>query len=378
MSESEKLRREEYRQNRKKIIWILLTVVLAISMLTVAFSYAFFALNADTYVYFQEEGSVLYHAYLNENEYYEEERLNGEHAYVSSLIHHMDAAFNYRVQMDADDVTYRYQYRVDAQLVVQDTRSGAPIYNPVETILGPTSSTFRGKVLTIDPTVEIDYIDYNNKAIGFIEKYKLADVTAHLNVTMYVDIVGMSESFAKDSQGQYFVQVKIPLNQLIVKPQSTSTIPEGAQTVLANPHAHKNVLKILAMIFGALDVVAIAAVSVYAIRTRDEHIDYERKVQRLVASYKSFIQKINTPFDATGYQLLMVDTFREMLEIRDTLQLPILMFENEDKTRSVFVIPTSAQLLYTFEIKVDNYDELYADASQDVDPSSAEYFSANV
>ena len=117
MSESEKLRREEYRQNRKKIIWILLSVVLAISMLTVAFSYAFFALNADTYVYFQEEGSVLYHAYLNENEYYEEERLNGEHAYVSSLIHHMDAAFNYRVQMDADDVTYRYQYRVDAQLV---------------------------------------------------------------------------------------------------------------------------------------------------------------------------------------------------------------------------------------------------------------------
>ncbi len=359
MSESEKRERAEYQKQRKQIIRVILAIILGLSILAVTFTCIFVALDADTYVYFQETGSVVYHAYLNDNEYYEEERLNGGHAYVSSLIQKMDAAFTYRVNMDADDVTYRYQYRVDARLVVLDRNSGAPIYNPVETILGPTVSTFRGKTLTIDPIVSIDYVHYNEKAKAFIENYHLKDVSAQLTVTMYVDIVGMSEKFAQDNAGQYYVQVMIPLNQEIIKPQSTSTIPQGQQTVLANPHTNKAAFRALAEYFGILDLIALAALAYYVYTTRDEHIDYEIKVQRVVNSYKSFIQKINTAFDSTGYQVLTVDTFREMLEIRDTLQLPILMFENEDKTRSEFLIPTNSGLLYLFEIKVDNYDELY-------------------
>lgn len=359
MSESEKLKRAEYQKNRKQTIHIILAIILGLSILTVTFSCIFIALDADTYVYFQENGSVIYHAYLNDNEYYEEERLNGGHAYVSSLIQKMDAAFTYRVKMDADDVTYRYQYRVDARLIILDRNSGAPIYNPVETILGPTVSTFRGKTLTIDPIVSIDYVHYNDKAKAFIENYHLKDVSAQLNVTMYVDIVGMSEKFAKDNEGQYYVQVMIPLNQEIIKPETASTIPQGQQTVLANLHTNKTVFKAFATYFGVLDAISLAVLAYYILITRDEHIDYERKVQKLLNSYKPFIQKIHTAFDSTGYQVLTVDSFSEMLEIRDTLQMPILMFENEDKTRSVFMIPTNTNLLYVFDIKVDHYDELY-------------------
>ena len=360
MSESEKAKRAEFQKKRKKVIYIIAAVVLVLSMLTAVFSLIFVEKNKDTFVYYHEDGSALYHAYLNDNEYYEEDRLNGSHAYVSSLIHHMDASFTYRLQMDADDVTYKYQYRVDARLVINDKATNAAIYNPVETILGPTSDTYSGKSFMINPTVEIDYVHYNDKAKAFIEKYKLTNVSAHLDVTMYVDVVGMSESFAEDGGGQYTVQVRIPLNQNTLKPQVTSTIPVGQQKVLANPIGNFVVFKILAIVFGVLDGAAIAALVIYILKTRDAHIDYTRKVQKLVNNYKSFIQKINNEFDTTGYQILSVDTFNEMLEIRDTLQLPILMHENADKTRTVFMIPTNTSLLYTFDIKVENYDELYA------------------
>ena len=170
----------------------------------------------------------------------------------------------------------------------------------------------------------------------------------------------MSEVFASDSEGQYTVQVRIPLVQNVLKPQVTSTIPSGPQKVLANPSEGNSIFKILAIVFGILSGAAIAAVIFYTVKTRDDHIDYARKVQRIVVGYKSFIQKINNPFDTTGYQILSIDTFNEMLEIRDTLQLPILMHENEDKTRTVFMIPVDGRLLYTFVIKVDNYEELYA------------------
>ena len=56
-----------------------------------------------------------------------------------------------------------------------------------------------------------------------------------------------------------------------------------------------------------------------------------------------------------------------MLNIRDTLQAPILMFENLDQTVTEFVIPTTSEILYTFEIKVDNYDEIYGIREDDED-----------
>ena len=365
MSESEKAKRAEFKKKRLKIIYIISAAVLALSILTAVFSSIFVIKNEDTYVYYSEDGSAVYHAYLNENEYYTEERLNGSHAYVSSLIHHMDASFKYVLRMDADDVTYKYQYRVDAQLVITDKSSNAAIYNPVETVLGPTSDTYSGKVFLINPTVEIDYVKYNEKAQAFIEQYKLTNVSAHLDVIMYVDVVGMSEVFAEDSGGQYTVQVRVPLNQNTLKPQVTSTIPEGQQKVLAKPVGHANVFKVLAIVFGVLDGLAIAGLIVFVLMTRDEHIDYARKVQTIVTSYKSYIQKINNEFDSTGYQALSIGSFDEMLEIHDTLQLPILMHENADKTRTVFLIPTNTKLLYTFEIKVENYDELYSESAKE-------------
>jgi hypothetical protein len=359
MSEFEKLKRDEYQKPRKTIIYYLTALALVLSLVTATFSIVFASLDANTYVDYQQEGSALYHAYLNENEYYEEERLNGSHAYISSLIHHMDVDFRYQSKMAATDVTYQYQYRVDVQLVIADVKTGSAIYNPPETILGPTTKIYMGQNLLLTPSVDIDYVAYNQKAKDFIEKYNLTSITSYLNVTMYVDVVGMSELFANDNEGQYSVQVKIPLAQNVLKPQISSSIPTGPQKILSNPNEGRNVFMVIALIFGVLDAGALGALAIYSLKTRDTHIDYGRKVQKIVNNYKSFIQKINNPFNTEGYQVLEVNTFNEMLEIRDTIQMPILMYENEDKTCTTFMIPFNSQLLYSFEIKVDNYDYLY-------------------
>ena len=361
MSEFEKSQRAAYQRYRKKLIFIETAVVVALLILTVIMSSVFVVLDKDTYVSFEEKGSVLYHAYLANNEYYEEAYLNGNHAYVSELIDKMDAQFSYRLEMDTEDVTYRYQYRVDAQLIIADKESGAAIYNPVETVLGSTEQTFTGKVLCIDPKVDIDYKYYNERAQKFISTYNLRNVTAELQVTMFVDVVGVSESFAQDSTGQYSIMVQIPLNQTTLKPVTSSTIPTGPQQVLAHANTHKTVFKVLAIILGILDGLCLIGTVAFVILTRDEHIDYARKVQKLLNNYKSYIQKIRNPLDESEYQVLLVDTFNEMLEIRDTLQNPILMYENEDMTCTRFMIPTYAKILYIFEIKVENYDQLYAE-----------------
>jgi hypothetical protein len=51
--------------------------------------------------------------------------------------------------------------------------------------------------------------------------------------------------------------------------------------------------------------------------------------------------------------------FTDLLEIRDTIQSPILMSENEDQTCTTFMIPTNTKILYVFEVKVEDYDDIY-------------------
>jgi hypothetical protein len=50
-----------------------------------------------------------------------------------------------------------------------------------------------------------------------------------------------------------------------------------------------------------------------------------------------------------------------MLAIRDTIQSPVLMIENTDKTICQFFIPTNTKILYLYEVKIDNYDKLCVD-----------------
>ena len=74
-------------------------------------------------------------------------------------------------------------------------------------------------------------------------------------------------------------------------------------------------------------------------------------------------------FDLSRYQVLSVRSFNELLGIRDTLQAPIIMTENKDKTMTRFLVLTDGKLVYVHEIKVDNYDAIYSRNQDDATES---------
>ena len=78
----------------------------------------------------------------------------------------------------------------------------------------------------------------------------------------------------------------------------------------------------------------------------------KEKGERKQFAYILYIQKINNSFDLTDYQVLQVDDFTDMLEIRDTLSQPILMTENKEKTGVYFIIPSNTKILYAYSLKV--------------------------
>ncbi len=362
MSEVEKLERDTYQKKRRLHILIHAIVICVLTVALLVTSLTYIKMNKNTYVYYSERGDVLYRAYLADNEFYEQEYLNGQHAYVSELIDKLTGDFSYDLALDTNDVSFKYSYYIEAKVIVSDKDTGAHIYDPSFIILPEKTVETHGNCLEIREHVNIDYKEYESLAAKFVGAYRLENVEQMLSVKMHVDVLGTSESFAGDSAGQYSVELKIPLNAKTVKPTVSTSVATGEQKILANNTSAKDGFKIASIVLAVVDALAIAAIFVFIVITRDKHIDYARMVNKIVSSYRSYIQKILTPFNDEGYQVLVVDTFGEMLEIRDTIQMPILMYENEDRTCTRFMIPAPQNFLYVFEIKVEN---LYPEVEND-------------
>ena len=151
----------------------------------------------------------------------------------------------------------------------------------------------------------------------------------------------------------------------------TSTVPDADSKMLACARgAGSEVFKTTAIVLCVVDALLILLLIAFIYLTRTPDITYTARVKKIVSQYKSYIQKIKNLFETHGYQIILVDSFDEMLEIRDTIQAPILMYENEDKTCTKFLIPTDSKLLYLYEIAVEGYVEPETEPKQESAPTT--------
>jgi hypothetical protein len=195
--------------------------------------------------------------------------------------------------------------------------------------------------------------------------YDLKNATANLVVTLDVQVLSSCDQFEQNNENAYSTSINIPLNENTMAIHFTSSIPSGENKVLAYKSAvNQKLFMILGYVFLGMAVLQAAVLLGFMHLTKNEDVTYTAKVRKLVSSYSSYIQRMEGEFDDRGYQIIMIKTFNELLGIRDTIQSPILMTENRDKTLSRFLIPTNTKLLYVFEMKVDNYDEIYGLAAE--------------
>ena len=359
MSEAEKKKRAGYRHNRKKWISIQSIAIVVLTLAVLISSIVAVQLNRTYYVNYREDGHIDYKVFLKENDFYDEPYLDDSQSYVASLIDQIIADFNYEIAMDAQNVNYRYSYNIDARLEIIDNTSEVPIFNPSYTLKSSGNLTQNSNSkLKIDEIVVLDYDEYNDLANLFIETYGLDKVTSNIVVTMTVDVLSECSAFGDSAMDRYMSELRIPLTTKTVNVEMTSAVPTGGEKMIACARgAGSEVFKTTAIVFAVIDVLLALVLVAFIYLTRTEDSTYIARVKKITSHYKSYIQKINNMFDMTNFQVIMVDSFDEMLEIRDTIQAPILMHENADKTCTKFIIPTDSKLLYIYEIKVEGYVE---------------------
>ena len=366
MSEAEKRRRFYYKQTRNKWISIGAMILAGALLVTMIFTAIFFSLNKSTFISYTEKGDIEYMVFLKENDVFTNSFLEQDQMYVASMIDYVWMSYTYKLQM-AHEAKYSYTYSADAKIVIKDKTSGKTFYEgrlsnespmilPEQTV----NLDLPRNTLSFQQPLTIDYGAYNARAQELMEKLHLKSAVCTLEVEMKIHVNGSAENLAQDKENTYNFALSMPLNSDTVSFERTSGVPAGTSRLLTvNKGPARVVMLVFMIIFAVLTFLFAVAYLAFIILTRNTDINYTRKVNKVLSNYKSYIQKITSPFDREGYQLLVMDSFMDLLEIRDTIQSPILMSENEDQTCTTFMIPTNTKLLYIFEIKVEDYDELY-------------------
>ncbi len=379
-----RLKRRERRRTRYKR-WVLFnSIAIALIALTIVGLYvANDRINEATYIDYIESTDVNYSVKIPKNTPFYSQYLedfsqyadaNGDlwiptdYAYPSTAATIVRIGFDYHLEVCSPDVDYEYTYRIIAQPEVVDgaTKNKFPL---PKTVIEESSEPIKGNSssqLDFKKNIEIDYHHYDDIVKQFEKEFDIKDTTENLIITMEVEVVGSSEKFENNAENTCTIKVTMPLNESAfdVNYSTTSSHCGDCKILCKTADGVKGQLIDIAKVLCKVEVALIVILIVGWYISRNKDITYYTKIQRLVNSYRSFIQKVENGFDTTGYQIVIISSFREMLAIRDTIQSPILMSENTDKTRCQFFIPTNTRILYLFEVKVDNYDKLYADSPE--------------
>lgn len=338
---------------RKKAILVYIGMIILFLGFSFLFAYTYKSLNKTKYVTYTENSNVDYKVYLKDNSFYEKEYIEKGNQYISDLVDYITASFNYKIQLDKDDISYKYSYRIEANVDVRDKSTNKSLYNFKDTLISKVEKTSTHRNTEINENVNINYNKYNNLINDFISTYDIDNANSSLQINLIVDILNNCDDYETKAGNESVTSIIIPLtNKTLGMDITNSVLDNKGSSILCSQPPKANILFLLCSVISLIISIIVAArMFLYMESTKTAKTIYEKELKKILTNYRSYIQKVNGTFDISGFKSLKMDSFEDMLEIRDTINEPILMIENAKKTGVYFIIPSSNKILYNYSIK---------------------------
>lgn len=303
--------------------------------------------SQENEIVYIEKTNLDYNIYLKENDFFEKKYLEKENQYIASLIDYIKADFKYELESDERGVEYKYTYKIVADVNVEEKTTQKSLYNFSEVLSENNEMIYNtDSKLLINEQIDLDYNKYNDLILKFIDLYDLRNCTSSVTINMYVNILDDNKE-------------NLPVMSLLV-PLTTDTIAidiesneiyENSINVCKNINQRKILFVFLVILI--VEIVVIVKLIIFIQNTKDEKSIYSMRLKKIMSNYGSYIQKLYNEFEFNNYQILEIKSFEDLLQIKETLNKPILMTEKESAMESYFFIP-SDKICYIFELKAGN------------------------
>ncbi len=343
-------------KKRKNTIISYFCAIFLLSVFVICLLFIYLNKTKTYTIEYEENSNLDYKVYLKENDFYEDSYLKKDMSYIASLIDSIRADFRYNLSVAEENVHYTYSYSIEALLEVMDTTNKRVLYQNKENLVDTKTFDTSSKGIQINESLRIDYNYYNDLIKSFVRIYDLEDVSSTLTIHMYVSVLGDCEDSVSNDNRDSVITLTIPLTT------KTVAIDIGSDSVSNDTHfiaCQQNHLLspfifLAFLLFLIIDICVIIKLILYTIQSRTAQNIYDKELKKILNNYKSYIQKIDNDFPMEKYQVLKVNTFTDMLEIRDTIASPILMVENKKKNGVYFCITGNNKILYVYGLKVQD------------------------
>lgn len=331
----------------KKILLLIFTLILSIGTI-------YYALNntEKETVSYSQYGNVDYKVCLKNNNFYTQNCLDKNMSYVSTLIKNVAITFDYDLSTNKD-LDIKTEYEVDAKLVISNTDNTSKYYEQ-KYILKPKTSEGIVKInnaYKISQNVDIDYDYYNAIASNFKSQYRV-ETNSYLEVSFQVYHTNSTTGDVKVTSPSPVV-LNIPLSQksININMASSGINKQETQNIESSIFTLKN---IICLFIGVISLIVCLISSLKVAKmlslTKEKKNNYDKFIEKILREYDRLIVETSTLPKFNEYYVTKVNSFGELIDVRDNLRLPIMYYEVA-KHQKCHLYITNNKNLYLLTIK---------------------------
>lgn len=298
------------------------------------------SVNTNEKLHFQEKGNVKYSVCLKDNNFFEDECLNSNMSYVASLIKNIPLDFNYQFNGNFDNIVNSVDYKIIAKLIIENNDTKTKYYEK-EYILTPKTTDYvkNNKTLyNLNKKVNIDYEYYNSIATNFKSQYGI-DSQSYLEV--YLSAYNNVDSEYKDIPASAHISVQIPLSQKAIEIKfNTQEINKSVDKFITSKSIVINsYLKFIVGIISLFLSIIFLYFTFGIIKKYTKTISkYDKFINKILKEYDRLIVETSTFPNEKDYTVLLINSFNELVDVRDNLHSPIMFYNIKEHKMSKFYI----------------------------------------
>ena len=313
-----------------------------ISMVFMILSYLFIVSGIDMktkiYVKYQQVDDISYVVNLLPNTVYENDYLNMGGNYIGSLVKDIDLDLKYNL-IYARNITGYYVYNLKGTLVASEGEDILWEKN-YDLLADKVTVLDQNKVkdIRVKDRTSIDYQKYVNEINDFNKKYNM-EVSGVLLVSFKLkttlDFTGFKNTYDDTKE----VKMVIPVTNEVFK---IKILDDNREFDSYNEMTNKEGVNYLFLVFGALCLsVGIAFLMVVIknlLEINNKENKYVKELKKILNEHGDEIVNVYEFNNAKKYNLIYVDSFKELLDVYDKVDSPISFKELKKNQKAVFLI----------------------------------------
>lgn len=308
----------------KQIILMVFTLILSLGMIY----YALNNTNKESISYTQN-GNVDYKVCLKENNFYSQNCLDKNMSYVSSLIKNVGLTFNYDLNT-SEQLNVKTEYEVTAKLVISNAENTSKYFEQKYILQDKTSEGISqiNNEYKISKNIDIDYDYYNTIASTFKSQYGV-ETNSYIEVSFQVFHTNKEiEDIRVPSPSPVILNIPLSQKSININMTASGVNKQETQNIESSIFTLNNIICLFIGII-ALIVCLISSLKIAKMLTliKEKKNNYDKFIEKILREYDRLIVETSTLPKFNNYFLTKVNSFGELIDVRDNLRLPIMYYE---------------------------------------------------